>query len=192
MKKTLLLSMIFAALAASPAYAAPYVSGSVGLGMAGDFKEPALGFVYGVDSGFAVNGAVGYDFDGYRVEGAVGYQENHYSDSDTLGATLLTVMANGYYDFKTSGKIKPYVMAGLGIAHINADDNPGVTTPWLDETYFAWQLGAGVGYEVSSNVTIDVGYRYLKPEGIDCPNPDYLTGVSWESHNILAGIRYKF
>ena len=191
MKKTLLLSMLFAALAVAPAYAAPYISGSVGLGMAGDFKEPALDLSYGVDSGFVVNGAVGYDFDGLRIEGAVGYQENDYTN-DTLGASLLSVMANGYYDFKTSGKIKPYVMAGLGIAHINADDEIGIPTPWLDDTYFAWQLGAGAGYEVSSNVTIDVGYRYLKPEGIDCPNPDHLTGVSWESHNILAGIRYKF
>ena len=191
MKKTLLLTMLLAALAATPAYAAPYVSGSVGLGMAGDFKEPALGLSYGVDSGFVVNGAVGYDFDGLRVEGAVGYQENDYTN-DTLGASLLTVMANGYYDFKTSGKIKPYVMAGLGIAHINADDEIGIPTPWLDDTYFAWQLGAGIGYEVAKNVTIDVGYRYLKPEGIECPNPVHLTNVSWESHNFLVGIRYKF
>jgi opacity protein-like surface antigen len=191
MKKTLLLSMLFAALAATPAYAAPYVSGSVGLGIAGDFKEPALGLSYGVDSGFVVNGAVGYDFDGLRVEGAVGYQENDYTN-DTLGASLLSVMANGYYDFNTGGKIKPYVMAGLGIAHIIADDEPGIPDPWLDDTYFAWQLGAGVGYEVAENVTIDVGYRYLKPEGIECPNPVHLTDVSWESHNILAGIRYKF
>jgi len=189
MKKTLLLTMLLAALAATPAYAAPYVSGSVGLGMAGDFKEPALGLSYGVDSGFVVNGAVGYDFDGLRVEGAVGYQENDYTN-DTLGASLLTVMANGYYDFKTSGKIKPYVMAGLGIAHIKADDYPGSPAPWLDDSYFAWQLGAGIGYEVSANTTIDVGYRYLKPEGIECAF--HATDVSWESHNILVGIRYKF
>ncbi len=192
MKKKLLLAMLFAALAASPAYAAPYVSGSVGLGMAGDFKEPALGNVYKNDSGFALNGAVGYDFDGFRVEGAVGYQENQYSDSDTLGTSLLTFMANGYYDFNAGGGFKPYVMAGLGIADLKVDDQPASSDPWLDDTYFVWQIGAGVGYEVSSNVTIDVGYRYLKPEGIDCPNPLHLTGVSWESHNILAGIRYKF
>lgn len=189
MKKTLLLSTLFAALAAVPAYAAPYVSGSVGLGIAGDFKEPALDLTYGVDSGFVVNGAVGYDFDGLRVEGAVGYQENDYTN-DTLGASLLTVMANGYYDFNTGGKIKPYVMAGLGIAQIKADDDPGFPAPWLDDTYFAWQLGAGIGYEVSASTTIDLGYRYLKPEGIECPS--HVTDVSWESHNILVGIRYEF
>jgi opacity protein-like surface antigen len=189
MKKTLLLSILFAGLAIAPAYAAPYVSGSVGLGIAGDFKEPALGYIYGVDSGFVVNGAVGYDFDGFRVEGAVGYQENDYTN-DTLGASLLSVMANGYYDFNAGEGFKPYVMAGLGIAHIIADDDPIYPDPWLDETYFAWQLGAGVGYEVSENITIDVGYRYLKPEGIECAS--HATDVSWESHNILAGIRYKF
>jgi len=192
MKKTLLLSALFTALAAVPAYAAPYVSGSIGLGMAGDFKEPALGSVYKIDSGFAVNGAVGYDFDGFRAEGAVGYQENNYSDEGDLGSSLLTFMANGYYDFKTDGKFKPYAMAGLGIADLKVDDAPGNPEPWLDDTYFVWQVGAGVGYEVSSNVTIDVGYRYVKPEGIECPNPEHLTDVSWESHNILAGIRYTF
>ena len=187
MKKTLLLSILFAGLAIAPAYAALYVSGSVGLGIAGDFKES--GYTYGVDSGFVVNGAVGYDFDEFRVEGAVGYQENDYTN-DTLGASLLTVMANGYYDLNAGSGFKPYVMAGLGIAHINADDDHGISDPWLDDTYFAWQLGAGVGYEVSENITIDVGYRYLKPEGIECPID--LNDVSWESHNILAGIRYKF
>lgn len=190
MKKSALLAALFACLGAAPAYAAPYVSGSVGLGIAGDFKEPALDYVYGVDSGFVVNGAVGYDFDGLRAEAAVGYQENNYSNEDTLGASLLTVMANGYYDFNTEGKIKPYVTAGLGIAHIKADDDPGFPDPWLDKTYFAWQVGAGVGYEVSTNTTVDVGYRYLKPEGIECSF--HVTDVSWESHNILVGIRYKF
>ncbi len=191
MKKIVIPAMLFACLGAAPAYAAPYVSGSVGLGIAGDFKEPDLGNVYGMDSGFAVNGAVGYDFDGLRVEGAVGYQKNHYTDEDTLGSSLLTVMANGYYDFNAGGELKPYVMAGLGIANLNVDDSFG-TDPWLDESYFAWQLGAGVGYQVSTSTTIDVGYRYLKPEGIECPNPAHLTKVSWESHNILVGIRYKF
>ncbi|TLU82435.1 MAG: porin family protein [Chlorobium sp.] len=188
MKKTLLLAMLFAGLGSAPAFAAPYCSSSVGLGMAGDFKEPALGNVYGVDSGFAINGAVGYDFSGLRAEAAVGYQENDFTNEDNLHTSLLTVMANGYYDLKTSVGIKPYVMAGLGIATIKADDSPGVA--WLDDTYFAWQLGAGVGYKVSGNVTIDVGYRYVKPEGLECPN--HLTDVTWESHNILAGIRYKF
>ncbi len=190
MKKTLLMTMLFAGIVSAPAFAAPYCSSSVGLGMAGDFKEPARGVDWGVDSGFAISGAVGNDFDGLRVEAAVGYQKNDFSTDDNTSTSLLTVMANGYYDFKTSAGIKPYVMAGLGIAHIKADDDPGSTAPWLDDTYFAWQLGAGVGYNVSGSVTIDVGYRYLKPEGIDCPT--HLTNVSWESHNILAGVRYTF
>ena len=182
--------MLFAGLGSAPAFAAPYCSSSVGLGMAGDFKEPSIGKVYGLNSGFAINGAVGYDFDGFRVEAAVGYQKNDYATEDNTGTSLLTVMTNGYYDFKASSGVKPYVMAGFGIAHIKADDDPGITVPWLDNTYFAWQLGAGVGYNVSGNIIIDVGYRYVKPESIECPY--HVTDVSWESHNILAGIRYKF
>ncbi|NTW83553.1 MAG: porin family protein [Chlorobiaceae bacterium] len=186
MKKAILFSLLFAGLAVKPAMAAgPYISAAAGLGIPGKFEES--GGTWGVDSGIALNGAVGYDFNGLRAETAVGYQNSDYEIADTGGVVMWTFMANAYYDINTGSDIQPYLMAGLGAAHIKADDDPVTSPPWLDETYFAWQLGAGIGCKVSKTVTIDLGYRYLKPEGIRC---DYHNSdVKWETHNIMAGIR---
>ncbi|NTW83636.1 MAG: porin family protein [Chlorobiaceae bacterium] len=186
MKKSILLALFFAGLAIKPAMAAgPYISTAAGMGIPGNLNES--GGSWGVDNSLALNEAVGYDFNGARVEAAVGYQNNDYEIAGTGGVSMWTFMANAFYDLNTGSDIQPYIMAGLGAAHIRADDDPGIPTPWLDETYFAWQLGAGIGCKVSKTVTIDAGYRYLRPEGIRCTfhNSD----VKWETHNIMAGIR---
>ena len=208
MKKTFLLTMLLAGLVAAPAYAGYYVSGSVGLGIPGnlEYKSPNLvdpdgSVIY--DNGVALNGAFGYNFGTTRVEAAIGYQQNAYNrevDSDgsvyhtswnpvllkdvsDFHLSVLTVMANGYYDFSAVSGFKPYVMAGAGIANFKSGD------AWIDDTYFAWQVGAGIGVKIAKNTTFDLGYRYLRPVGMKD-----LDGwkVNWESHNILAGIRYEF
>ncbi|NTW51185.1 MAG: porin family protein [Chlorobiaceae bacterium] len=208
MKKTLLLTMLLAGLGATPAYAGYYVSGSVGHAISGDlnYKSPNLidpdaSVIH--DSGIALNGAFGYNFGTTRLEAAVGYQENAYNrevDADgsvyystwnpVLGRyvsdfhlSALTVMANGYYDFNTVSGIKPYLMAGAGIANFKSGDG------WIDDTYFAWQVGAGFGVKIAKNTTFDLGYRYLRPEGLRDLDGWH---VNWESHNIMAGIRYDF
>ena len=92
-------------------------------------------------------------------------------------------MANGYYDFNTGSGFSPYVTAGAGIADINTTDN------YVDQTVFAWKVGAGVGVKLASNVTIDLGYQYLKPEGVSSVINEK---VGFSSSNILLGIRYDF
>jgi opacity protein-like surface antigen len=208
MKKTLFLAMLFAGLGAVPAHAAPYVSGSIGAGIPGhlEYKSPTAGVADAdlmYDSGYAFNGAVGYNFGTTRLEAAVGYQGNYFNkevDSDgnvfysswdpklnqevsVFNLSVLTVMANGYYDFKSVSGVKPYLMVGAGIADFNSGDN------WVDDTYFAWQVGAGIGVKIANNTTFDLGYRYLRPEGMKDQDGWH---VNWESHNIMAGLRYQF
>ena len=54
---------------------------------------------------------------------------------------------------------------------------------------FAWKVGAGVGVKIASNVTIDLGYQYLKPEGVSSVMNEK---VNFSSNNILLGMRYDF
>ena len=181
MKKTLFLVILFAALGASSASAKPYVSGSIGLGLEGNAVFDGADFKQ--DNSVVVNGAIGYNFKPVRVELGVGYQKHDYSDyPEYPGLSFLTVMANGYYDFDLGSEFSPYVTAGVGIADVNTTDN------YVDQTVFAWKVGAGVGVKIASNVTIDLGYQYLKPEGLSSVKPEK---VSWAGHNILAGIRYE-
>ncbi|NTU57665.1 MAG: porin family protein [Chlorobiaceae bacterium] len=208
MKKTLFLAMLFACLGTVPAYAGYYVSGSIGAALPGDveYKSPTPAEVDAnvmYDAACAFNGAFGYNFGNTRLEAAIGYQQNGFNkevDSDgavfftafnpvtqtvvtDIHLSLLTVMANGYYDFKAASGVKPYVMGGAGVAHFNSGD------AWVDSTYFAWQLGAGIGVKLAKDTTLDLGYRLIMPVGVkDLDN----WHVNWETHNIMAGVRYEF
>lgn len=205
MKNSILLAALFASLSAAPAMAEgnPYVSGSVALTIPGDVEYSNADLTK-FKPGEALNFALGYNFNSVRAEIAVGYQLNAFdkeyiaADNETHDYALhleedthlknfnlkaLTAMANCYYDIKTSTSITPYVMGGMGIANLDSGDG------WVNDTGFAWQLGAGVGIKASDKVTVDIGYRYLKPEDIkDVDGQD----IKWHSQSILAGIRYDF
>ncbi|MBN1928097.1 MAG: porin family protein [Chlorobiaceae bacterium] len=154
-----------------------YISGAVGIG----FPSAEMnGTDYDLDSGLVLNGALGYNFGSVRVEAAVGYQKHDFSDFDADGS-MLTVMGNAYYDFDAGSGVKPYIMGGLGMASVDSSLTDS-------EDVFAWQVGAGIGFEVAECTTLDLGYRYLKPNDVDYFGSD----VEIESHNVTLGLRYQF
>ena len=185
MKKLILMLVLLAGVASTPAIAKPYISGSVGLGIPGTWKEANYSPDSRFDSAVAWNGAVGYNFGTYRLEAALGYENPNYKNDSSADASILTVMANGYYDIDTNSKIIPYLMAGAGIADVDV-------SWWTanSSTSFVWQVGAGLGFKIDDNITFDLGYRYIRPEGLECPEDH--NDVSWSSHHIMAGIRYQF
>ena len=68
----------------------------------------------------------------------------------------------------------------------------GVNWNWQehdqDDTVFAWQLGVGVGYELTKAMSLDVGYRYLGSSDFEYGS----TNIELGSHNVTAGVRYTF
>jgi len=168
--------------AAPPPSSGPYVGGSVGIGFPGNWDEENWG-VDKVKTGVPFFGAVGYNYGSTRLELSAGYQKHDWKDTPE-DASVTTVMGNAYLDFDTSSDYRPYVMGGLGVADVN------VSWDTASSTVFAWQLGAGVGVNVAKGWTFDLGYRFLKPTGVQCPVDK--NDVSWEFQNILAGLRYQF
>lgn len=65
--------------------------------------------------------------------------------------------------------VTPYVGGGVGFASIDVIGLKDVNVPNLGvafakdhtETNFAWALYAGLAYDVTPGVTIDLSYRYL-------------------------------
>lgn len=201
MKKMIVLCAVLLAffVSAPASYAAtPYASLSAGVSILSDSDAELLGIdfedVIEYDTGYGVGAAVGLDGQMYRVEGAVGYQVNSVSVFDGIPETdvdtsALTFMANGYLDIGMAGSaIEPYVMAGIGVASVSFNDEiKGIDD---SDTVLAYQFGAGLGFEATSNVTLDLGYRYFMTGDVTFDDIDPNASFSVSGHNILAGVRF--
>ncbi len=107
---------------------------------------------------------------------------------------MQTVMLNGYYDFHNDSVFTPYIGAGIGFADMTLKftDEDGAYSK--SKVKFAYGLKAGVGIEVAKNVTVDVGYRYLKPSvakyGVDEDGEQ----VKMKTHmsEATVGVRFAF
>ena len=94
-------------------------------------------------------------------------------------AEAITLLANAYYDFHFASGLKPYIGGGLGVAFLSADVESTLTgTTLLDDsdTVFAYQLFAGVGYEIhvaDRPVTLLLDYSYFSSQ-----NPSFTGNTS--------------
>ena len=71
-----------------------------------------------------------------------------------------------------------------------------------DKSYnVAWQIGAGVAYDLTKNIALDAGYRYINAGAatLDKYNESYpgyaeseKTKVDTAAHEIYFGARYTF
>ena len=110
-----------------------------------------------------------------------------------------SLMLNAYYDFNTCTKWTPYVGAGVGVAMLKfteKDMDDGEKSN--DNAYnVAWQVGAGVAYDLTKNVALDAGYRYIDG-GAAVSSKDVYQGESERfkfdtaAHEIYLGARYTF
>ena len=108
-------------------------------------------------------------------------------------------MLNGYYDIENPTIFKPYVGAGIGMAKIKykfkdtypdyPEDNK---TNSFSKNKFAYSLMAGVGAEVTKNITVDVGYRFTDYGSYNKRIEDGKLKFDTKAHQILAGVRYSF
>jgi len=97
-------------------------------------------------------------------------------DNYTGSKSETVVMANGYVDLGTWWCVTPYIGAGIGASYNRISDfrddgfgnTFGVARP-VSFVYasdagkwnFAWALHAGLGYKVTPNTTLELGYSYM-------------------------------
>ena len=99
-----------------------------------------------------------------------------------------SVMANAYFDYLTCTPWTPYVGAGLGSAYLKADDGEQAKSVYN----LAWQVMAGLTYDINSNWTLDAGYRYADLGRIRKNSGDSVTKLTARDHEIMLGVRYTF
>jgi len=155
-------------------------------------------------AGYLVNAGAGYDFGNIRAEGVIHYQDNDIDTFSISGVSIpvdgdfstLAFMVNGYYDFDTGTSVEPFITGGIGWAQISANDVSVLGIPIMDDddSVFAWQIGAGVGFALNEQASLDLTYRYFATSD---PTFDVVGGgatVETESggHNFSLGLRLNF
>jgi len=150
------------------------------------------------DTGWGGAFAFGREFSMYqamgkfRAEVEVAYQSADLEERtiDTVRIdgedSLLTVMANGYYEIPVYDAFSLYAMAGMGFAKYDVDVNRNsVYWDGNSDNVFAYKAGVGVTYNFTDQIAGDLGYEYLGVADTDIAN-------DINGHNVVGSVRFKF
>ena len=124
--------------------------------------------------------------------------------------SVYATMINVYYDIDTGTKFTPYVGAGLGMAHLknkatvsaSLGGQPLSLNDTEEENHLAWNIGFGMNYALTDNLSLDLGYRYSDYGRIKkaisytfaTPRGTMFAAakVKVTAHEALLGLRYAF
>ena len=199
-----------------------YLRGFVGVGMNSAYKldyqtqtNATLQHQSNADSLF-VGGAVGYEWNNwlrfdvsaeYRAKSRV-YAFVTYPPAgiDEYQGNLKSwvFLGNAFVDLGTWNCFTPFVGAGIGAAYNTLSDfsdvNPNGGFGFgrnPSEWHVAYALYAGVGYNVSKSLKVDLTYRYLSygsiTDTVDCNvtcTKDTFKFGNLSSHDLLLGLRW--
>ncbi len=174
------------------------VAGVAGTVEAADYGLVPEEYASAASSGWYLRGDVGWAFldwnggsndDDVTFGGGFGYRYNENVRADVRvdyagdyeiggGAELGfgTALVNGYFDIPIGGQMTPYLGAGIGYGWT-------VRSPGPDGDGFAYALMAGVGFDMTQQITLDLGYRFRHA---------LISGPNVTDHSVLAGVRFSF
>lgn len=178
------------------------------------------------DNTFGGSIAIGYDFDkqfdvpvraeleyaGFSRAEAKRTQINEDGDPEKWKQTfgIQTLFVNAYWDIDTGTRLTPYLGAGLGLGIIktkfksSGHDATDPSDSWSSDTgsknvtNFAWNLGAGLGYDFTDNWTLDLGYRFVGLGSVKTKTYKDEDGSfhgktsNLYQHQFAVGVRYTF
>lgn len=166
---------------------------------------------------------VGYAIAGFRPEVSVGYRTASV-DSVTLtkveglpaealkpvndalageaaklsgSVSSIDVAVSVYYDIDTGSEIAPYIGVGGGVSQVTVKAEQALRPDLvLDDSLLAgsFQAAAGIGYAVTEDLTVALGYRLIGTLEGNLSKYDTTkrkTAMTL-NHNIELGLRYSF
>lgn len=166
--------------------------------------------------------ALGYRFnDNLRTEFAYNHFHNlkyrNYNQYDDVSAVvdyyykqkiyIDTLFTNFYFDINKFEKFTPYISMGIGVSRNktgdfniisivkNGDSKETVFSKKKSKNKIAFNVGAGVSYELNKNITLDlINYKYYELGKMSTAKDE--EGEAFENrlkmHSITTGIRIKF
>lgn len=209
MKMIIGAAILFAAIPGAWAQTGSGESGpywSLAAGMTGesdfDYDIPGGDVQVDTDAGYGVSAAYGYRFSpNFRVEANLNWNKAEIDVVRRAGGPQIliyedpgsvesyTLGANAYWDFATSGPIRPYVGAGFGIGSMDVNDRVMIDSG----TAWRWQAVAGADFALNDNASVFVEGRYdawsMEVEdgvGFNGASSD----LNMETAGIYAGIKF--
>ena len=118
-------------------------------------------------------------------------------------------LANAYIDMGNWCGFTPYIGAGIGFSTLTVTGLKDINVPQRSVAYgqdntntnFAWALHAGVSFDVSPQVAIDLAYRYADLGTAQSGTVTTFDGAASNSgvfirditaNDVMLGMRYKF
>lgn len=106
---------------------------------------------------------------------------------------------NIYYDMTNRTKFTPYIGAGIGYAYLKTKTVMLNNTRDKDKANannIAWNIGAGVAYDINQNFIFDLGYRYTDygttSGHLNVGGVVNKTKGEVHSHEVGLGLRYTW
>lgn len=130
------------------------------------------------DPGFQISGFIGYDFGklvgpvGLRTELEFAFRNNDFDDLGGAAGPLdsggefqsFSGLANFWFDYHNSSRFTPYIGGGVGGSFLDLEFDAGDDgDPIVGDTgALAYQLGAGVNYELDNGINLGLQYRAFR------------------------------
>lgn len=156
---------IFAATTASVPYKSHASQTIVGAGLGYQFNE-----YFRADLTAEYRGAADFSF-GYQNNVTCGGCTTQYNNHFSGKRSSVVGLVNAYVDLGTFSGLTPFVGAGIGFAHHNVSGFNDVGyggsaggygyAKEASSSNFAWALHAGMAYQVSQTLKLELSYRYL-------------------------------
>ena len=132
---------------------------------------------------------------------------NHYNKMfKDAKYTSLGAMINAYYDYALTDECSLYLGLGLGVARVackttkvdavagagadNGFNNFNIPSHEYSKTVFAWQVMAGVAYDINENWTVEAGYRLFNTAKVKFDGKNSIKAPFASSLDL--GLRYNF
>ena len=152
-------------------------------------------------NGFVGAAEFGVSYDAWRLGLEVAYRQNKIKEGtndiardfvavyDKINA--LSAMVNVYYDYALTDECSLYLGLGLGVAKVNfVNKNTKVE---MGKSVLAWQVLAGVTYDINENWTVGVGCSLFNTAKVKVAFAGQTQKVKMPfATNLELGLRYNF
>lgn len=111
---------------------------------------------------------------------------------NNLQVSSKRLMLNGYKDFPLNDYLSLYTMAGVGVAHVNAEGyqtNPSRRFANNSQNNFAYALGVGADLKLNRNITVGTGYRYVHMGDIETGYNTFANRINARDEQLKGKLR---